>query len=138
VRVFPQFDATSVNTKNVVELGLKSIYFNFDDKDIRPEEIATLEANIQLLKANPKAVLKIVSHCDSRGRNEYNMALSTKRAKSTVEYLKAHGVSSERILAVLGVGESQLVNPCGDGIDCPDSDHQANRRSDFIVIGTLK
>ena len=138
IRVIPQFDASRVNLTNVPDIDLKPVYFNYDDDNIRSSEIATMEANIALLKQNPEAVIKVVSHCDSRGNESHNFKLSTKRANSTVEYLVSHGVSEARIVAALGMVESDLTNDCGDGVDCPDSDHQENRRTVFTVIGTLR
>ena len=43
----------------------------------------TMDKNIALLKEYPKAVIQVVSHCDSRGPKAYNMILSARRAKST-------------------------------------------------------
>ncbi|GAB5537953.1 MAG: hypothetical protein Salg2KO_00560 [Salibacteraceae bacterium] len=138
IRVLPQFDASRVNVSDVPDINLDPVYFNYDDDGIRQSEIAVINANIEKLKQHPNAVIKVVSHCDSRGKESYNYKLSTERAKSTVEYLIQNGLSESRIIAALGLGESDLSNECGDGVDCPDSEHQENRRTEFIVVGTLK
>ena len=59
--------------------------------------------------------------------------LSQKRAESTREWLIAHGIAPERLIAS-GYGESKLVNICADEIICTEKQHQENRRSEFIII----
>lgn len=138
MRVLPVFEAKNVDMTTVASVELEPIYFDFDKSFIRQSEIATMTSNIQKLKDNPNAVIKVISHCDSRGTDGYNVALSNRRAKSTVDYLVSHGISPSRIIAVLGMGEFQLATPCGNGVWCPPKDHQINRRSDFVLVGTLK
>jgi outer membrane protein OmpA-like peptidoglycan-associated protein len=43
-----------------------------------------------------------------------------------------NGVEAGRLTGK-GYGESQLVNKCADGVQCTEEEHQANRRSEFIV-----
>jgi outer membrane protein OmpA-like peptidoglycan-associated protein len=43
------------------------------------------------------------------------------------------GISADRLTAN-GYGETKLVNNCSDGVECTEEQHQANRRSEFIVI----
>jgi hypothetical protein len=31
-------------------------------------------------------------------------------------------------------GKTQLVNNCGDGVACPEEQHQANRRSEIELL----
>jgi hypothetical protein len=42
------------------------------------------------------------------------------------------GIAANR-LSGRGYGESQLTNRCSDGVSCSDDEHQANRRSEFVV-----
>ena len=37
-------------------------------------------------------------------------------------------------LTAKGYGETQLINKCSDGVSCTEEEHQANRRSEFIII----
>jgi flagellar motor protein MotB len=62
------------------------------------------------------------------------MELSGKRAQSSFEYLVAHGIDAKRIQYV-GLGESQLVNRCRDGVNCSEEEHAQNRRT---VVEILK
>ena len=59
--------------------------------------------------------------------------LSGRRAKSTLEYLVKNGVDRSRLTSQ-GLGESELVNKCSNGIPCSEAEHQRNRRSEFIVL----
>jgi outer membrane protein OmpA-like peptidoglycan-associated protein len=58
--------------------------------------------------------------------------LSQTRAESAVNYILAKGVSPTRIKPK-GFGESQLLNACVDGVDCPEEMHQQNRRTEFRI-----
>jgi immunogenic 75 kDa protein PG4 len=72
-------------------------------------------------------------HTDSRGSDKYNLALSQRRAKSTIKWITSHGIKKNRITGK-GYGETQLVNECSNGVPCTEEQHQANRRSEFIII----
>ncbi|WP_306353820.1 OmpA family protein, partial [Flavobacterium sp. '19STA2R22 D10 B1'] len=80
----------------------------------------------------PKMKIDIRSHTDSRATASYNEKLSSRRAKSTMEYMIKNGIDKSRLTAK-GYGESQLVNKCSDGVPCSEEEHQANRRSEFII-----
>ncbi|KIA97391.1 hypothetical protein OA93_14100, partial [Flavobacterium sp. KMS] len=114
------------------KLGLKPIYFDFDDTRIKPVSEKELNKIVQVLKDYPTITVDIRSHTDSRGDNEYNLKLSERRAKATVDYLLNKGARPSRVTGK-GYGESQLINKCSDGVKCTDKEHQLNRRSEFII-----
>ena len=60
------------------------------------------------------------------------MALSEKRAQSTLDWLVNKGIDRNR-LSAKGYGESQLQNECSNGVECTEEEHQLNRRSMFII-----
>jgi len=43
------------------------------------------------------------------------------------------GISSNRISGK-GYGETQLINNCKNGVKCSETEHQLNRRTEFVVI----
>ena len=86
------------------------------------------------MRKHPTMVIKIESHTDSRGSNNYNMKLSDRRAKSTQDYLLSRGIAPERIESAIGYGETQLLNKCSDGVKCTPEEHQLNRRSYFYIL----
>ncbi len=114
-------------------LDLKPIYFDYDKSDIRPDAAIELTKILSAMKQIKTMVISARSHTDSRGRDSYNLSLSDRRAKATVQYLIAKGIDPNRISGQ-GFGETQLVNNCGNGSECSDEEHQLNRRSEFIVV----
>lgn len=114
------------------KLDLKPIYFDFNDTKIKPASEKELNKIVQVLKDYPSITVDIRSHTDSRGDNDYNLALSNRRAKATIDYLLAKGARPGRITG-RGYGETQLINKCSDGVTCTDEEHQLNRRSEFII-----
>jgi outer membrane protein OmpA-like peptidoglycan-associated protein len=85
------------------------------------------------MKQFPAMKVDVRSHTDSRQTSEYNSALSNLRAKATKDWLVKNGIEASRLTSK-GYGESQLVNQCSDGVKCSEEEHQANRRSEFIVV----
>src|SRR5690606_34440200 len=81
------------------------------------------------------AFLEIVvrSHTDSRSSHRFNEALSERRAKAVRDYLQNQGIAPSRVKSEW-FGEEQLANDCEDGVPCPESSHQLNRRSELILI----
>lgn len=116
------------------QIVINPIFFDFDKWNIRTDAQYELENIVDVMRAHPTMVIKIESHTDSRGRDKYNMKLSDRRAKSTMEYLLSRGISPDRIESAIGYGESQLLNKCSNGVKCTEEEHQLNRRSYFYII----
>ena len=112
--------------------NIEIIYFDFDKSNIRYDAAVDLSKIVEVMKEYPKMKIAIKSHTDSRGSDAYNLALSDRRAKSTLEWMVKQGISRDRLTAK-GYGETQLVNGCSNGIPCTEEEHQANRRSEFII-----
>lgn len=116
--------------------GIKMIYFDLDKYNIRNEAALDLEKILDVLNQNPTMKLDIRSHTDCRQTMKYNQVLSDNRAKSTISWLVKNGVSKDRLTG-RGYGETQLVNDCGceptNQSSCTEEQHQANRRSEFII-----
>ena len=87
-----------------------------------------------MMKQNPAMKVDVRSHTDSRANDDYNLALSQRRNVSTLKYIIEKGGISAGRLTGRGYGEIQLTNACANGIDCNEEMHQANRRSEFIII----
>lgn len=113
-------------------LNIPIIYFDFDKSNIRKDAQVELEKLLAALNQYPNLKIEIRSHTDSRGNDAYNKALSQRRATSTLKYLVENGIAEERLSAV-GLGETELVNKCSNGVPCSAAEHQKNRRSEFIV-----
>lgn len=115
------------------KLKLQPIYFDFDKATIRPDAAVELAQVVEVLKMYPNIKIDVRSHTDSRGNDAYNMKLSDRRAKSTMQWMIKQGIDPERISG-RGYGESQLINECKNGVPCSKEQHQENRRSEFIIV----
>ncbi|MNQ36027.1 Photosystem I chlorophyll a apoprotein [compost metagenome] len=113
-------------------LKLNPIYFDYNGYKIRESSKAELNKVVDVLKFRPSISIKINSHTDSRGKDDFNMKLSENRAKATMDYIVAHGIEKERVRAE-GFGETRLINRCSNGVKCSEAEHQKNRRSEFII-----
>ena len=104
----------------------KKVYFDYNRHEIKASERDVLDELANYLTENPKKGLVIEGHCDERGSDEYNRALSEKRAIAIKDYLANLGIAAERMLTV----------PCGeDRPDAPNArspkEHARNRRGQF-------
>lgn len=120
-------------SKDTYMVKLKNIYYNFNKWAIRPDAAVELNKVASFMTNMPNINIELHSHTDSRGKAVYNKWLSQKRAQSAVNYLIKQGVGSSRLSAV-GLGETELLNRCRDGVKCSPKEHQLNRRTEFKVV----
>lgn len=96
--------------------GLKRIYFDFDQYEIRPDQQATVDNNLKIVKNLLNKGYKIVIEghaCDSAGSDSYNLMLSEDRAKSIANYFEKNGVDTSKI-SLVGRGSMMKVVPFGN------------------------
>ena len=113
-------------------VNINTIYFDFDKSNIRPDAAKELDKVVQVMNEYPELLIEAGSYTDSRGKDAYNMKLSERRAKSTVDYIVSKGISLDRI-TYKGYGETDLVNDCTNGVKCTPEEHQLNRRTEFTI-----
>ncbi|WP_026716431.1 OmpA family protein, partial [Flavobacterium gelidilacus] len=117
--------------------GIEMIYFDLDKSNIRKDAAAKLAIIVEVMIDHPTMKIDVRSHTDCRQTYEYNMALSDRRAKSTINWLVKQGIAKDRLTG-RGYGESKLVNDCGceptNDSTCTEEEHQKNRRSEFIIL----
>lgn len=110
------------------------INYEVGSAELTRSSLKVIDDNLlEMLNEKPNSIVEIGSHTDARGTSGANQGLSERRAKSVVEYLISKGIDKERLLAV-GYGETQPINECVDGVDCSNSKHAANRRTEFKVF----
>lgn len=113
---------------------LEEIHFDFDRADIRPEDTAILNRHVQFMKDNPDVILIIEGHACAHGPDEYNLALSKKRADNVRDYFITNGIPAERLKTEY-YGESRLAMP---EIPTPFNKNSpeavANRRVHFVIV----
>jgi outer membrane protein OmpA-like peptidoglycan-associated protein/tetratricopeptide (TPR) repeat protein len=117
------------------QVVLNPIFFDLDKHNITAQGAKELNKLLTVMKKYPKMIIKAYSHTDSRANDTYNIALSNRRAKATVQYIISKGINPARISGE-GKGETELTNKCSNGVLCSKEAHQANRRSEFIIVNS--
>ena len=107
---------------------IKLTLFDFDRSKVKPEFYPILNDVALVMAANPKLDLRLEGRADSIGPEEYNMALSKKRAESVKKYLVEAGIGAHRII-IEPLGETSPLAPN----DTPEG-RQQNRSVKPIVI----
>jgi outer membrane protein OmpA-like peptidoglycan-associated protein len=105
-----------------------NVTFATDSSDLSPAFFDVLNSVGKVLNEFNQTVVEVAGHTDSTGSDQYNQALSERRAASVASYLKGRGVMGERMIMV-GMGESRPVadNSTAGG-------RQANRRVEITMV----
>ena len=106
--------------------NVKDIYFNYDAADVRPDQQAALQGDIDFLKQHTGIKITIEGHCDERGSTDYNIALGDSRANAVKAALTQGGITADRI-QTLSIGKERPF--------CTESNEQCwqqNRRGHFV------
>lgn len=119
--------------KKRIIVNINAIYFDFNKSFIRKDAAIELDKVITIMQKYPNLMIEGGSHTDVRGKNAYNLNLSSRRAKATVNYIVKNGIDVSRITAK-GYGENRIVNHCANGTKCSDDEHQQNRRTEFVIL----
>ena len=117
---------------NVVYKGApsrNSVYFDYDQHDIKADYKHVIEENAKYLRENPSLKVRVEGNADERGSREYNLALGQRRAEVVTKALTLLGVPANRIEAV-SYGEEK---PRRTGHDEPS--WAENRRGDVMFEG---
>ena len=114
-------------------INIRDIFFDYNSSKLRESSYNELLNIAELLKEHQVIRLEIVAHTDCRGKAEYNLKLSSKRAVSVLRFLQSKGISASRLRAK-GMGSKMPINRCAKGVKCSDEEHQANRRVEFKLL----
>jgi outer membrane protein OmpA-like peptidoglycan-associated protein len=110
-----------------------NVFYDFNKADLRPESIASLDSLAAFMKDNPSLTVDIYSFADSIGNDEYNKALTLRRAQNVRRYLSSQGVAESRMNAK-AFGERMPVKPNSvNRVDQPVN-RQQNRRTEFVIV----
>jgi len=104
-----------------------SIYFEFDQSLVRPQDRTLLDGVATEMIQNPDFALLIEGHCDWKGTTEYNLALGDSRAGAVRDYLVSLGVDPAKI-ETKSFGDQQAMPDAG-----PDQRAQ-DRRADLVLM----
>jgi peptidoglycan-associated lipoprotein len=106
-----------------------TIYFDYDRSDITDDARTKLDLKVPVLTQNTGVRIRIAGHTDSRGSDEYNLALGQRRAAAAKRYLTDRGIDGSRI-EIVSFGEERPT--CTDeSEDC----WSRNRRDEFEITG---
>jgi peptidoglycan-associated lipoprotein len=114
------------DTRRILE---EPIHFALDRSDLGPEARAILTAKLEILRSTSDLTLRIDGHADERGSDEYNLALSKRRAAEAKRFLVTQGIDVTRLESV-GYGEEQPIDRASS-----ETAWAINRRAGFQVTG---
>lgn len=103
----------SDDPKILAAVSFEDVYFAFDKHNITEESKKIIDRAVAYLKANPKALVVLRGHTDSKGPASYNLILSKRRARSVARIVRAKGIPNSRI-EVESYGEAKLKVPDTD------------------------
>jgi peptidoglycan-associated lipoprotein len=81
-------------------LDTKTIYFDFDSSQIKPEFTAVIAAHAKYLTGNGSIRVRLEGNTDERGTREYNIGLGERRAQAVRQALMLQGVADAQITTV--------------------------------------
>ena len=90
-------------------LSTRTIYFDYDSSEIRPEYQDVILAHGQYLAENQGKSVTLQGHTDERGSREYNIGLGERRAQSVRRLLLFQG-AADRQVEVVSYGEENPVD----------------------------
>ncbi|MDB4537095.1 OmpA family protein [Akkermansiaceae bacterium] len=109
------------------------LYFGFDENELTPRTQRQLDIVAGLLKLDESKKLTLSGHTDALGSDDYNNALSAKRAKAVETYLLSAGVPRSQITALAeGETKPRRPNATETGEDNPTG-RRANRRTEIYL-----
>ena len=108
---------------------LRNVFFDFDRPTLKKESFIELDKLAEYMKQNGSIKIEIGGHTDNIGSDEYNEALSLRRAEAVYYYLISKGIDEKR-MSYKGYGESQPIatNETEEG-------RALNRRTEFKIVG---
>ncbi len=107
-------------------LKIRTLYFDFDRSELKPEYQQVVAAHARFLRENPGSKMRLEGHADERGSREYNIGLGERRAQTVRRNLALQGAGSDQ-LSTISYGEEKPL----------DSSHteyawQINRRVELV------
>ena len=124
----------SVQTANPLKdpnnvLSKRSVFYDLDSFDVKPEYKPMIEAHGRYLADNPKVKILLQGNTDDRGSREYNLSLGSKRAEGVRKMLSVLGAKEDQVEAV-SFGEEKPRADCAE-----ESCWSQNRRTDLVYQG---
>jgi outer membrane protein OmpA-like peptidoglycan-associated protein len=109
-----------------------NITFALNSADLNAQFFNALDGVSMVLKEYDKTVIEVAGHTDSSGSDQYNQALSERRAQAVAGYLGSHGVKTQRLITI-GAGEGHPV-----ASNDTEQGRSANRRVELTIVPVTK
>lgn len=109
-----------------------NITFALNSADLNGQFFSALDGVSMVLKEYDKTVIEVAGHTDSSGSDQYNQALSERRAQSVAGYLSSHGVKTQRLIPI-GAGEGHPV-----ASNDSEQGRASNRRVELTIVPITK
>jgi outer membrane protein OmpA-like peptidoglycan-associated protein len=105
-----------------------NVTFAVDSGDLNSGFYPVLDSVGLVLKEFDQTFVEVAGHTDSTGAEQYNQALSERRAESVAAYLKSRPMRADRLVTV-GAGENHPIadNATADG-------RATNRRVEITIV----
>ncbi len=122
-------DVTEVDNGQAILVNLPDgVTFDVDSSTLKPQFRTTLDQIAQSLQSYPDSLIDVYGHTDSTGSDQYNQALSQRRAQTVADYLTMRGVSVSRVRSQ-GYGETMPV-----ATNDTDAGRALNRRVEIKIV----
>lgn len=105
-----------------------TLYFKFGTTELNESSQANVDYIFRQIMSMQGAEVSIIGHTDTVGGSARNQTLSVSRAERVRDRLIQLGLPPERIIAVTGMGESQLLVETADNVR-----EERNRRVQITV-----
>ena len=105
-----------------------NVTFDFDSATLKPQFAPVLDDVARTLSQYNQTVVEVAGHTDSVGTDQYNQALSERRANSVAAYLGSHGVLQQRMITV-GAGETRPI-----ASNDSEAGRSENRRVEITLV----
>lgn len=120
--------AALAQSGNDAPLDQRTIYFDFDKSEIKPDYDGIVTAYAKMLGAHPGLKVRLEGNTDDRGSREYNIGLGERRAQAVRQALMLQGVADSQITTVSYGAERPAVE--GDN----EAAWAKNRRVDLVYL----
>jgi len=118
-------DILIIKTLRGMKIRVSNIEFTFDKWELKKPDNPILNRVADILKRYSRYKVIIEGHTDKVGRADYNLMLSTRRARTVLKYLVRRGIDEDRLLAK-GLGKSVPLKG--------NRNSKQNRRVEFILV----
>jgi len=108
-------------------LILNNITFETNSANLSPNSLLELDRMVDFMTLNPGVSIEVSAHSDDVGSDNFNLALSQRRAASAKDYLVKNNVPDARIQSV-GYGEQRPLVP-----NDSEQNRSTNRRVELKI-----